>query len=63
LKKRGSRYDPAYELLGAWNSGVWGAMEPKTKVLPNSIEEWLGSLSSPRYGSNNWYALSKFNYY
>ncbi|MGV3901393.1 hypothetical protein ACV8TQ_27040, partial [Citrobacter freundii] len=25
----------------------------KTKVLPNSIEEWLGSLSSPRYGSNN----------
>nr|QIM14567.1 hypothetical protein [Pseudomonas aeruginosa] len=28
----------------------------KTKVLPNSIEEWLGSLSSPRYGSNNWYA-------
>ncbi|MBN0055685.1 hypothetical protein JTM38_32835, partial [Pseudomonas aeruginosa] len=28
----------------------------KTLVLPNSIEEWLGSLSSPRYGSNNWYA-------
>jgi len=30
---------------GRWrhlrDQGVWGAMEPKTKVLPNSIEEWL----------------------